>query len=238
MITLSRSEAISAVRKNLDELSLSGSAMYNSESTDNEDLDNIIARTLPDAINEVNLSAPLHILEGVEPRKRYTENGTPGSDYSSVSIDSKVLSFSFKGPFLRLIELRISDTPYTVDGVIMENSPEARKQLNPHIRGTYDKPRLVLLNGGLSSPSFRYYSLKTDQTFDFDRWVTSGTGTFPIHKLSYVPLAKYEEEQPDYQIADLLRSPIINHLTGLVLTIFKDTASAEQFFAAAKSMLQ
>lgn len=239
MITLSRSEAISAVRKNLDELELGTSAMYNSGSTDDEALDIIIARTLPDAINEVNLAAPLNVLEGISLRAKYTEEEKTKSDYTDVSVDSeKVLSFSFNGPFLRLVSLRVFDTPHTVDGVILENTAEARMQLNKYIRGTYDRPRLVMLLGGSANPRFRYYSLKDASTFKFSEYLESGTGTFPIESLEYVPLAVYKEEEEEYQIADVLRSPIINQLTAKVLSIFKNTEFAEHFYNSAKSMLQ
>ena len=149
MYSLSVAEAKAAVRKNLDEIGLNESVMYDTESTDNASLDETIARCLPEAINRIHLAAPVNMLEG-----------TMSLNFDSFNIRDGVMRFTIKGTekFLRLVAFRADDSDVVITEAIPEDSPEGRKQLNRYIRGTSDRPRLVKLAG--TQASFAYYTVK------------------------------------------------------------------------------
>lgn len=158
MHTLSANTAVMLVRRNLDELDPNGSVMYTDESTDNASLDNTIKRLLPDAINAVHLAAPVAVLEG---------ESVEASEISDTSCEDGVLTFGLNiGHLLRLVAFQAIDSDIVVTEVIPEASPEGRKQLNKYIRGRYDRPRLVRMQGvtthvlGDYTPVFRYFSLQ------------------------------------------------------------------------------
>ena len=160
MDTLLVSNAVTLVRRNLDELEQNASVMYTDEASDNASLDNTIKRLLPDAINAVHKIAPAALLEG---------ESVPSQDIVNPTYDDGVLSFEVASgdKLLRLVAFRLSDSPIVLTDILAEASPEGRKQLNKHIRGQYDRPRLVRLQGVTTkkdntNPTYKYYSLKND----------------------------------------------------------------------------
>lgn len=215
MTELLVSEAVALVRKNLDEVGLNESLMYSDENSDNESLDLTIKRTLPEAINEVHSFVPVETLEGVEV-----------STLSSCEITDRVLSFSFENPFLRLVAFQAKDSGIVVTEVIPETSVEAHKQLNKYVRGTFDKPRLVQIQGEHKQPAFRYYTLSKDE------YATEPSSA--IKRLTIVEELFYEPERESYPISTDLRQTIIDQLTGLVLAIYKDGDKAQYFLQRAK----
>lgn len=212
MKTLTVSEAISAVRKNLDELGLNESIMYTDESTDNTSLDGVIARTLPEAINQVHLAAPAAWLEGVDYSK---------GPFDKITFSDGILDFSFSADFLRLVEFQAKDSPIVVTDVLDEASPEGRKQLNKYIRGRYDRPRLVRVQGQHGKPEFLYYTLKDEQH-----------KTYPagaIKRFSFVKEQFFSESATGYQISTDLRQNILDGLTAMVLAIYGENEKAKYF---------
>ena len=151
MDTITPSDAVSIVRKNLDEQEINASAMYDTgspDTTDNDALDSIIKKTLPDAVNFVHGEAPLALLEGVA--------GTP----TSASFSNNVLTFSMTtAQILRLVAFQAVDSSVVIGEWTPEYSPEGRKQLNQYVRGTYDDPVLVKVQG---KQQFRYYTVKAE----------------------------------------------------------------------------
>ena len=235
MTTLSLSEAIALVRKNLDELDPNGSNMYTDEVSsssdygDNASMNGIISRNLPEAINIVQLAAPVSLLEG----ESYSS-----ADLDSVAVSSDgILSFTLKDnvDFLRLVAFQASDSPIVVTDIIPEASPEGRKQLNPYIRGRADRPRLVLLQGRHTGPSFKYYTLDFDRA-GFPSLVTSPSSA--ISQLVYVKeqlhTARTQAFNPSYPISRRLRQNIIDCLTAKVMETFGD-ARAQSFYDKANS---
>lgn len=144
MVTLTKENAIKAVRKNLDEQEWNPSQMYG-ESEDNAELDRIIERTIPEAIDAVNLAAPVVALEATD--SSFVEEGV---------IDG-VLSFRTDKPVLRFVSMRAADSEVVIADAIPENSPEGRKQLNKYVRGTNDNPVMVMRSG--TRNHFKYYSV-------------------------------------------------------------------------------
>ena len=157
---------------------------------------------LPEAINMVHLSAPVHLLEG--------KSGT----VTSPSISDGVLSFSTNN-FLRLVSFRASDSDIVVTDLIPEASPEGRKQLNPYIRGRYDRPRLVRLQ---AQDSFKYYSLKAS---------TTAAGAVSVFLV--VEEQTYSADAASYEISYRLRQNIIDCLTAKVMETYNDQR-AQSFY--------
>ena len=217
MVTLSPSDAVILVRKNLDELDPNGSVMYDPDNAhgDNESLDDVIRRMLPEAVNEVHLAAPTALLEG----KDVTAENPAMSD--------GVLSFSLgeDSKFLRLVAFRASDSAIVVTDPLPEASPEGRKQLNQYIRGRYDRPRLVLLQGRHTGPAFKYYSMRDGY---------NGTAEDAIAQLSIVEELFYSAEATGYDISRRLRQNIIDTLTAKVLETYSDQR-AQVFYQKANN---
>ena len=201
MTTITPAAAVVLVRKNLDELDPNGSVMYSGE--DNTSLDDIIKRMLPEAINMVHLAAPVQMLEG--------KQGT----ISNPSVTDGVLSFSTNN-FLRLVSFKASDSDIVITDPIPEASPEGRKQLNPYIRGRYDRPRLVRLQ---AQDSFKYYSLKA-----------STTAADAVSVFLVVEEQTYNNE--GYEISYRLRQNIIDCLTAKVMETYNDQR-AQSFYQKA-----
>lgn len=217
MKTLTVADAIAAVRKNLDEQGLNDSVMYSDENADNESFDLIVAKTLPEAINDVNSAASPEELEGDDISKDITYGDSP----SPVGLEFTIPA---DGDFLRLVRLSSPQLSDIVTDVIAEASPEGRKQLNPHIRGTYDRPRLVQTQGTVTSPTFRLYSLKELPRDDNGDPATAG-----LLKVSIVKRLKYDAGTTAYSVSAALVQRVINHLTSLVLSVLDNSDKAKYF---------
>ena len=236
METISVSEAVEQVRKNLDELDPNGSIMYQDENGsaaeygDNQSLDGIIAHILPEAINEVNLIAPVFLLEGSSLLSDQYASGP------SVSNDG-VLSFALKDvvEYRRLVAFRAADSNVVVSDTIAEASPEGRKQLNPHIRGRKDRPRLVLQQGH-GGPAFKYYSL------DPDGAGFSGYQGAPLTAIAEMVVIRAEfyieptenNPDPEYNVCRRLWQNVIDYTTARVMETFGDQR-AQSYYNKANS---
>ena len=227
MITLRVSDAVELVRKNLDELDPNGSIMMDDENGsadeygDNMSLDDIVARTLPEAINAVHLSAPVQLLEG---------KAVADEDLVSVSVQADgILSFALTtdSHYLRLVAFEAADSDIVVTDVLGEATPEGRKQLNPYIRGRADRPRLVLSQGQHTGPVFKYYTLTDAADYAED-------ASEAIEQLSYIKEQFFADTATDYPISRRLRQNIIDCLTAMVLETYSDQR-AQSFYQRANS---
>ncbi|MBR6211516.1 MAG: hypothetical protein IKQ64_00560 [Bacteroidales bacterium] len=207
MVTITTSEAIDLVRKNLEELDTNSSQMFGDENYDNTALDAIIARTLPEAINAVHLAAPVALLEG---KAATLASGT------SVSQDGE-LSFSLASgsKYIRLVAFRAADSGIVVTDTIAEASPEGRKQLNKYVRGRYDRPRLVLLQGRHTEPAFKYYTLARPTSY------TSNPAS-AISLFTYIEEQIYSASATGYDVSRRLRQNAIDCLTAMVMETYSD----------------
>lgn len=223
MTPITPADAIDAVRKNLDEQGLNESVMYNDENADNDSMDSIIAKTLPEAINEIHRIAPVYLLEGDSLVERNDNQGSESSSsQEDVSISGRVLLFSVPDTCLRLVAFQAADSDIVVTDVIPEASAEGRKQLNPYIRGTYDNPRMVKVQGKGGPMSFRYYSLK-DNSFD-------NHPIDAISRLEVIYQAVYnDQEGASYQASTELVDSIMYQLTAMVLAIYGQAEMANYF---------
>lgn len=213
MITITPATAVTTVRKNLDEAGLNESVMYTDENNDNRSLDDIIRRSLPEAVNAVQLSCPVTLLEGE--RYTFTTGGTR-PEGESIYLDGDVLVFSPSkaSRMLRLVAFRAVDSGIVVTDAIPEASPEGRKQLNPYARGRHDRPRLVRAQGETTPPLFRYYSLKTETIAGL------ASPASAVSILSFVREQFYDPVSAGYNAPRYLRQNIMDRLTGMVMEIY------------------
>ena len=219
MVTLTPATAITLVRKNLDEAGLNESVMYVDENNDNLSLDDIIRKNLPEAVNAVHLIAPVSMLEGVDYHFSTSQSLPEGEAVGLASDGVLTFSPSRDSDFLRLVAFQAVDSPIVVTDAIREASSEGRKQLNRYIRGRYDRPRLVRLQGETTPPVFRYYSLK-ESTVE-----SIGAPRNAIASFSFVREQFYSSVATGYDISRLLRQNIIDWLTGMVMTTYSDQAA-------------
>lgn len=220
MLSLLLSDAKAAVRKNLDEAGVNESAMF--ADGDNASLDDVIAKTLPEAVNIIHQSAPVEVLDGLI---------MSAEDVLSAGIEDGVLSFDIQKDFLRLVTFRAEDSPVPVALAVPEHSPVGRMQLNPYTRGVYDAPVLVLCQGKVRQSkddaadtdkvtSFRYYTLSKDYDEPGEA----------IARFEYLPRYSYKSDTTSYNVAENVVDNIIYQLTAMVLSILGETNKAGYFF--------
>lgn len=227
------SKAQEAVRKNLDELDPNGSVMYDDESgEDNLSLDNLIARFLPEAINEVNKVAPVTLLEGTE-----VKSNTSVAYDSPSEEDNHVVKITINAAlnYLRLVAFKAEDSNIVITDAIEEASPEGRKQHNKYIRGTYDRPRLVIQQASKDgSPIFKYYSYKNS---------TPNPASTNVTTLSIIQEVRFEDTSAGYIAPSgnnsgtydsclMLRQNYIDYITARVMETFGD-ARAQAYYTRA-----
>lgn len=185
MVTLTKENAIKAVRKNLDEQGWNPSEMYG-VSEDNVELDRIIERTIPEAIDAVHLAAPASALEGAE------------SSFVEEAESDGVLRFRTGKPVLRFVSFRAADSDVAISEAVAENSPNGRMQLNKYVRGTSDNPVLVMQSG--TRDCFKYYTVGT-RTVNRPRKLADYFYEYNVQSLDYAYAREYFEGlNPDASI--------------------------------------
>ena len=98
---------------------------------------------------------------------------------------------------------------------------EGRKQLNPYLRGTYDRPVLVRRQDARSS--FTFYALENPPE----------QGTTPLpDDFSVVFEKQFAAATTSYPVPAQLRQNIIDYLTALTMEIYADQR-AQGFFSRA-----
>lgn len=213
MYPLTADDAIFLVRKNFDEQGIDDSFMLGDK--DSLEFEDVLVKTLPEAINHIHMTAPVQMLDGVT---------LSGDELDSIAISGDVLEFGIEKEFLRLVAFRASDSPYVVTEVTDEFSVEGRMQHNIYTRGTFDRPRLVLCQGKVADSTksktyinyFRYYSLHTAYT----------DAKQSIGQFEYIPRYRavgygYEGNVGGpYLVADQLLERVIDQLTGMMLAIY------------------
>lgn len=227
MKTFTLTEAKTLVRKNLDELDPNGSIMYSADG-DNQSVDDIILHNLPEAINVIHLAAPAVHLDGIA----YTFGA---GDAVTVSTDG-ILSFklSTEEDFLRLVGFKAADSAIVVTDTLDEASPEGRKQLNKFIRGTYDRPRLVQIQGTYPAPEFKYYTIA--KPTPYTRAEDPVDAKNAISFFHYVKRLSYDADATGYDYSARLKQNIADYLTYLVLETYSDQR-AQAFYQKASAYI-
>jgi hypothetical protein len=211
-------DAIPFVRARFDEIAADSSDNLASSAPDDRNLDNTIGLLLPEAIASVHLEAPYHTMEGKD------------AESPTIIIKGKVAEITLPGA-LRLVSLKASDSSVTLTSVIPEASPEGRMQLNEYLRGTPDRPGLVLMQDSTKeTPHLKYYS--TSGTLDQEQ---KDAATFDI-KVFPVPSLTEAEGDGYYFISSKLKNAVLNRLTGMVLEVYGDQRSQSFYQKAALYM--
>lgn len=215
MIKLFVDDALALVRKNMDEVDTGTEGML--EEPETTALDDVIKRTLPEAINAVNRMVPPDRLQGITVRSVFNEGSEQThlykSDYKDITINSDgsvdvTLDRDIMGPWLRMVSLKAVDSKVVLMWAVPEASSVGRMQLNPYVRGRHDNPVMVQLQG--ERLKFVYYSLKEESVdtdgvlhnFNLTTYVTNGGMTaddppapmpFPFERFSFMPECELEK---------------------------------------------
>lgn len=252
MTTLLVSDAVTLVRKAIDELDPNGSIMYDDNAgsantfNDNNSLNDTIQRCLPEAINAIHLAAPAHLLEGdqyryIDPDEPQGEDPEPG-EYGdvSLSIDAEAdgtgilnIYIGDWAHFMRLVAFKAADSSVVVTDVVPEASAEGRKQLNKYIRGRSDRPRMVRQQRVFGAGSYparvhlKYYTLD-------DATLYASDPSSAIEEFAYIREQLFSSLATGYDISEPLRQNIIDLTTAMVLEIYGEQRS-EVFVEKAKN---
>lgn len=193
MFQLGISAACAYVRKSLDELtSVEDIGML--ASPDAIDLHKIVEASIVEAAVRVHEKASSLVMEGVK--------GSKGTDYDTSMNADKSVSVTVLKPAVRILSLKASDSDIVITEFIPEDSAEGRKQRNPHVRGTYDDPRAILMKvwNGDHRPVMTYYCAKD---------------SLPEFTFEYVPYPVIEEAV--VEICPRLEYAVLNELTAMVM---------------------
>lgn len=211
MKELTVTDAIAHVRHNIDELEMNGSSMFGEE-MDAAALDILCARHLPSAVEYVHRQMPAGSLDGVK---------APEEEIHAETDEYGVISVRIAADMTRLVSFRASDSMHVLTGYVKEDSPEGRMQLNRHVCGRYDSPVLVRVDGSMGHrPAFRYYSAKDPSEP-------------PELEIIYLP---YQADgSQSYMVADHAVQPVLDRLTGLVLSSYGESERAQLFFDRSNS---
>lgn len=224
MYTLTESEAILLVRRNIDEQEYNDSSMAIVDDKDSTAFEELCKKLLPEAINEVHANAPLNLLDG--------EDGA--NSLTRMSVLNEVFSFTVEDVVLRLIafQLGLGSNHPAVYEMIAEASPVGRMQLNPYTRGTVESPKLILREGGQGESNFRYYTT-TEITSEHVKAYEGASGNL-VDRFEYLPMYRYDTTgvTTSYKIAERVHNNIIDQLTAKVLAVY-NSAQATYFFTRA-----
>lgn len=215
MFQLGISAACAYVRKSLDELtSVEDIGML--ASPDAIDLHKIVEASIIEAAVKVHERASGLLMEGVF--------GTKGTVFGVEKNSDGSLTITATKEAVRVLSVKASDSGILVTDFIPEDSAEARKQQNEHVRGTYDDPRVILMKkwAGDNRPVFRYYSPKSD--------------TIPDIEYEYVPYPVIEESI--IEICPRLEFAVLNELTAMVLESINEFDKAALFRGKAKEYME
>lgn len=221
-ITLS--QAIEFVRARMDELSFDNDDMI-SPADDDRNFDTTVEKLLPEAAEFIVRAAPANLLE---PEKAIVVgsagSAADGIESSSLEEDGSIrVSVSLASGFLRVVAFKCADSDIYVTGAVPFDSPDARMQVNPYVRGTYDDPVLV----ARKEPGrvvLTYYSVKDRNA------AAPGFVLYKIDKPSY-------DGNDSIFCPDFLGPAVLNRLTGMVLDTYKDTQHAQTFYQKSASYI-
>lgn len=184
---------------------------------DTVNLHKLVEGFLVEAVIKTYNQTPSAAMEGVF--------GEEGRDFS-LSLNDGVVTIVMNVPVFRILSARCGDSEHTLGELIPENSAEGRKQLNKYIRGTYDDPRLVLLEkwNGDNMPRMKYYTTREEDVDDV---------SFDIEYLPYPELT-----EGYVLIAPQTKYAVLNNVVALVLDSYRETELADRFRNKSKELLE
>lgn len=214
MIQLSVSAACVYVRRILDELtSVEDIGML--ASPDAVDLHRIVEGSVVEAVYRTHSAAPSLLIDGVK---------AEDDDYTAELDNDGVITITLNKDVCRIASVQTDDSNIVVSDLIPEDSAEGRKQLNTHVRGVPDDPRLVLCKVWADNhkPVLRYYS--TDAK------------TLPEITMTYVPYPVIEETI--VLICPRLEYAVLNEIAAMVLDSLDLHDKAEIYRTKAKENME
>lgn len=218
------SDAIEFVRARMDELSFNNDDMI-SPADDDRNFDTTVEKLLPEAAEFIDRAAPANLLE---PEKSISVpsvgSEVDGIESSELMEDGSIrVNISLESGFLRAVNFICSDSDIYITRPVPFDSPEARMQTNPYVRGTYDAPVLV----ERKEPGrvvLTYYSVK-------DMENVPGFVLYKIDKPSYA-------DDNSIFCPDFLGPAVLNRLTGMVLDTYKENQHAQTFYQKSLSYIE
>lgn len=238
MKNITLEKALTFVRASIDELA-QPSDMLVDEILDDRNLHLTVRHLLPEAYNEIAMSAPATMLEGID-----------CSEDCEVSVDNDgvmTIHPNSLDDFLRVASFRASHSDVVVTESVDEASPVGRMQLNKYVRGTHDAPVLVRIHGKGDTPEFKYYSCIKKLAIDVigpgigGTVVPLGPGVSSwdgIAEFTYVRRAYELTSDTDYiECPDQLVNAVLDYLVGLVLQTYNEADKAALFIKRATDML-
>jgi len=169
------------------------------------DIRKIVENSIVEAVVKTHTAAPPYLLDGVKAQ---------AGDYEATLIEGVkgAVQITMKQDTLRVVSVKADDSPVVVCSLVPEDSAEGRKQLNPHVRGVYDDPRVVLAKVWEEDyrPILRYYSSKDD--------------SLPGFTLEYIPYPVIEDSM--ILISHRMEHAVLNELAAMVLESFNENEKA------------
>lgn len=205
MINLTLSEAFEFVRKSLDELDMTDNIAAEVLSED-KDLYALIESSIVEVALDIHQKAPAHLVDGI--KIDVSENPEDGAELQRSEDNSAKVQMLTETA--RIVSVKASDS-YIVTEFFTEDSVEAHKQRNKYIRGTADRPRVIICKSDDYLPKLEYYSF-SPQTEE------------PTITIEYVPYPKIEEEQ--ILISYQLKYPLLYWLVAEILVIVNEPDKA------------
>jgi hypothetical protein len=211
MKTISINELTEIVRTNLDELNLNESMMVDG---DELELDQLISNVAGVCADEIHTAAPSQLLDGVDVYL----------DYESVKKDEKdgKVLVLYPQDIVRLVAFRAKDSDVTISMVVAEDSPKGRMQKDKYVRGTYDDPVLVAVQGATGiNTELKYYTLKET--------AADPVSCVDVFKVIYRQIGGAGH----VEVSDYVVSNYYDYVTARVLSILGETTKAQEFSARA-----
>lgn len=218
-------DAIEFVRARMDELSFSNDDMI-LPADDDRNFDRTVETLLPEAAEYIVRVAPAELLEPQGEISVEAVGDTADGVESELRDDGSIaVMIDLDGGFLRLVSFKATDSDVYMTHPVPFNSPEARKQSNRFVRGTYDYPVLV--------------ERKTARRLHYAYYSVRNTEAVPGFTIQKIDKPSYAEDADGKSIfcPDFLVPAVLNRLTGMVLDAYKETQQAQNFYQKSASYI-
>jgi len=214
------------VRSRIDELPIDSVML--SQSVDDANMNSMIDKNIEEAIRYIHLTAPAVLMEGLELTQADTSSDGSGSTVKANRTDS-VLDIDFSTgtiDVLRVVSFKAGDSSILLTETFAEDSAKAHMQSNSYAKGIPEDPALIMMADSKDyRPHLRYYTTEGNSfslIYFPNPSLTSATN----------PLDSY------YYISAKLQDAVLEYLTSMVLTAYKEVEFANVFITRAQAYLR
>lgn len=218
-MNLALSTAIAFVRSRMDEIAFNPGDMIDA-SLDDRNLETTVEKLLPESAEAIILSAPAGMLEPEYTYSVGVQDSLPAVFDSAVLSSGALRMVVNDASFLRLVSFKASDSVIYVTEPVPYDSPEARMQQNPYVRGTKDEPTIVRRDLSNDKIELIYYTASS-RAFEF----------------SYIGKPELSGSPATMFCPIQLETAVLNYLTGKVLETYGDQRS-QSFYQKALAAIQ